>query len=259
MSRCTCHPPGPRGAGGQTNRQGAPAAAWHPLFAAMRNAGRPGPGAMAVSAVDAVLWDLKARLLGLPLYRVLPAFHDEVPVYGSGGFTNYPLDRLARQLGDWVERGVPRVKLKTSREPGRDPERLAAVRQSIGPDAELFADANGALTRKEALYWAHRPAAEATWSTSTTMSASKNIVFDGTLSPAGGALRPAPDRPGSGLEVRVGGRRAVPGARRPQPLNDETGPSGQPRFQGSARLATKIQQVPEKSAPSIPGPPRRRP
>ncbi|OLT27723.1 mandelate racemase [Actinomadura sp. CNU-125] len=280
----------------------APAAAQHAMFAAIRNAGRPGPGAMAVSAVDAALWDLKARLLGLPLYRVLPAFHDEVPVYGSGGFTNYPLDRLARQLGDWVERGIPRVKLKTSRDPGRDPERLTAVRAAIGPGAELYADANGALTRKDALYWAHRLAGE--WDVrwfeepvggddlaglrllrdrgpgrleiaageyghvsgdftglldgavdclqadvtrcggvtgvlqvaglaaahrvdlsahcAPALSAHafcgaerlrhleyfhdhvrvEDIVFDGTLSPAGGALRPAPDRPGLGLDVK---------------------------------------------------------
>ncbi|GGV39457.1 mandelate racemase [Actinomadura cremea] len=293
----------------------APPAAWHAMFAAIRNAGRPGAGAMAVSAVDAALWDLKARLLGLPLYRVLPAFHDEVPVYGSGGFTNYPLDRLVRQLGDWVERGVPRVKLKVSRDPARDPERLTAVRAAIGPGAELFADANGALTRKDALYWAHRLAGE--WDVrwfeepvsgddlaglrmlrdrgpgrldiaageygyvlgdftglldgavdclqadvtrcggvtgvlqvaglaaahrvdlsahcAPALSAHafcgverlrhleyfhdhvrvEDIVFDGTLSPAGGSLRPAPDRPGLGLEVKWGDaeRYRVHGAR----------------------------------------------
>ncbi|MFC6886977.1 MULTISPECIES: enolase C-terminal domain-like protein [Actinomadura] len=138
----------------------APAAAWHRMFAAIRNAGRPGAGAMAVSAVDVALWDLKARLLGLPLFRTLPAFHDRVPVYGSGGFTNYPLDRLAGQLAGWVEQGIGRVKLKVSRSPGDDPRRLTAVRDAIGAGPELFADANGALTRKQALYWARRLAAE---------------------------------------------------------------------------------------------------
>ncbi|WP_301175009.1 enolase C-terminal domain-like protein [Actinomadura geliboluensis] len=137
-----------------------PPAAWERMFAGIRNAGRPGVGAMAVSAVDIALWDLKARLLGVPLVTALPAFHDRVPVYGSGGFTNYSLDRLTTQLGGWVEQGIPRVKLKTSRRPADDPRRLTAVREAIGADAELFADANGALTRKEALYWAHRLAAE---------------------------------------------------------------------------------------------------
>ncbi|CNF10619.1 mandelate racemase [Mycobacterium tuberculosis] len=137
-----------------------PAATWERMFAGIRNAGRPGVGAMAVSAVDIALWDLKARLLGLPLARVLPAFHDRVPVYGSGGFTNYPLDRLTAQLGAWVEQGIPRVKLKISRRPEEDPRRLTAVREAIGGAPQLFADANGALTRKEALYWARRLGAE---------------------------------------------------------------------------------------------------
>ncbi|MFR0357345.1 enolase C-terminal domain-like protein [Streptomyces sediminimaris] len=134
----------------------SPPALWQLMGRQIRNAGRPGVGAMARSAVDVALWDLKARLLELPLVRLLPAYHDRVPVYGSGGFTNYPLDRLADQLAGWVEQGIPRVKLKTSREPEQDPQRLTAVRKAIGEAPELFTDANGALGRKEALYWARR-------------------------------------------------------------------------------------------------------
>ncbi|MEU3839483.1 enolase C-terminal domain-like protein [Streptomyces sp. NPDC028635] len=134
----------------------SPPALWHDMQQQIRNAGRPGVGAMAVSAVDVALWDLKARLLGLPLVHVLPAVHDRVPVYGSGGFTNYPLDRLAEQLGAWTDQGIPRVKLKTSREPERDPQRLTAVREAVGDASEIFTDANGALSRKEALYWSRR-------------------------------------------------------------------------------------------------------
>ena len=134
----------------------APGAAWRRMAAAIRNAGRPGLGFMALSAVDVALWDLKARLLELPLHRLLNPFHDRVPVYGSGGFTSYSLERLAEQLAGWVERGIPRVKLKVSRHPDRDPERLAAVRDAIGPEPVLMVDSNGALTRKEALHWAWR-------------------------------------------------------------------------------------------------------
>ncbi|GAA0712270.1 mandelate racemase [Dactylosporangium roseum] len=111
---------------------------------------------MAVSAVDIALWDLRARLEGLALFRALPSTHDHVPVYGSGGFTNYPLDRLAAQLAGWVEQGIERVKLKTSRDPDQDPRRLTAVRDAIGAVPELFTDANGGLRAKQALAWAHR-------------------------------------------------------------------------------------------------------
>src|SRR5205085_10906547 len=83
---------------------------WRRLGAELRNAGRPGAGWMALSAVDVALWDLRARLLGAPLVELLPQEHEAVPIYGSGGFCSYPLDRLREQLGGWVEQGIPRVK-----------------------------------------------------------------------------------------------------------------------------------------------------
>ena len=138
----------------------APAAAWRTMQVQLRNAGKPGIGSMAVSAVDIALWDLKAKLLGQPLYRLLPAFRDEVPIYGSGGFTNYPMSRLTEQVTQWAAAGLPRMKIKTSRNPAADPQRLATVRKEAGDSVELFTDANGALSRKAALYWAGRFAAD---------------------------------------------------------------------------------------------------
>jgi L-alanine-DL-glutamate epimerase-like enolase superfamily enzyme len=129
---------------------------WVAMGEALRNAGRPGIGMMAVSAVDVALWDLKARLHGVPLVDLLDRAHDAVPIYGSGGFCNYPLERLREQLGGWVEQGIPRVKLKVSRRPEEDPARLDAVREAIGPEPELYVDSNGALSRKQALAWARR-------------------------------------------------------------------------------------------------------
>lgn len=133
-----------------------PPRTWSQMVAAIRNAGRPGLGAMAVSAVDIALWDLAARLRDLPLFLALPTFHDRVPVYGSGGFTNYPATRLADQLGNWCEQGIKQVKMKTSRNPAGDPVRLREARAAVGADVDLFVDANGALGRKQALYWAER-------------------------------------------------------------------------------------------------------
>jgi L-alanine-DL-glutamate epimerase-like enolase superfamily enzyme len=138
---------------------------WARMGATLRNVGRPGAGCMALSAVDIALWDLKARLLGLPLVELLPAAHRDVPVYGSGGFCSYSLERLRVQLGGWVADGIPRVKLKISRDPDADPARLDAVREEIGFDVELYVDSNGAPSRKQALAWAERLAGEwgVTW------------------------------------------------------------------------------------------------
>lgn len=121
---------------------------------ALRNVGYPGLGAMAASAVDVALWDLKAKLLGLPLASLLGSVHDAVPVYGSGGFCSYSDERLAEQLAGWVENGIPRVKMKIGREPGRDLTRVRVAREAIGDDANLFVDANGAFGSKEALGFA---------------------------------------------------------------------------------------------------------
>jgi L-alanine-DL-glutamate epimerase-like enolase superfamily enzyme len=126
----------------------SPPAAWSDMIRATRNLGRPGIVSMAVAAVDTALWDLKARLLGLPLAVLLGAVRDRVPVYGSGGFTSYRLERLRTQFGDWAGRGITRVKMKVGPDPGADVDRVEAARQSIGPEVELFVDANGAYTRR---------------------------------------------------------------------------------------------------------------
>ncbi len=126
------------------------------MHRAVRNTGRPGLVAGALSAVDIALWDLKARLLDLPLTRLLGACRQEVPVYGSGGFTTYDDDRQDRQLRAWVHgQGIPRVKIKIGGSWGgdaeRDRERVIRARRSIGDTAELYVDANGAYTRKQAV------------------------------------------------------------------------------------------------------------
>jgi L-alanine-DL-glutamate epimerase-like enolase superfamily enzyme len=129
----------------------APTAAWQAMVGAIRNLGRPGIASNAIAAVDTALWDLKATLLDLPLVQLLGAVRETIPVYGSGGFTSYPIARLQAQLAGWVEQGIGAVKMKVGSEPARDPERVRAGREAIGPDAELFADANGAYDRKQAL------------------------------------------------------------------------------------------------------------
>jgi L-alanine-DL-glutamate epimerase-like enolase superfamily enzyme len=129
---------------------------WQALLRAVRNPGRQGVAATAISAVDAALWDLRARLLKVPLCDLLGRARDRVPIYGSGGFTSYDRRQLETQLSGWAEAGIPRVKMKVGRHPDDDPGRVAAAKAAIGPDVELFVDANGAYTVQQALRLAER-------------------------------------------------------------------------------------------------------
>jgi len=77
-------------------------------------------------------------------------------IYGSGGFTSYSDRQLADQLSGWVKQGIHSVKMKIGREAKRDIERVRVAREAIGADAELYVDANGAYTRKQALAQAEK-------------------------------------------------------------------------------------------------------
>jgi L-alanine-DL-glutamate epimerase-like enolase superfamily enzyme len=121
------------------------------MVRAIRNLGRPGVSSMGIAAVDVALWDLKARLLELPLVTLLGGARDGAAVYGSGGFTSYDDERLCAQLAGWVHAGIPRVKMKIGRDAAADRRRVARARDAIGAHAALFVDANGAYSRKEAL------------------------------------------------------------------------------------------------------------
>src|SRR5437588_4917222 len=136
------------------------AAAWGAMVRAVRNAGRPGIASTAISAVDIALWDLKARMLEQPLFRLLGARRDEAPIYGSGGFTTYSERELAQQLEGWVKHGIPRVKMKVGKDWGTKTEedlaRVRVARNAIGDEAELFVDANGAYSAKQAITMARR-------------------------------------------------------------------------------------------------------
>jgi len=125
------------------------------MVRACRNLGRGGIVACAISAVDIALWDLKARLLDLPLADLWGRQRPDAPVYGSGGFTTYDDDTTCRQLQDWVDQGIHRFKIKIGESwgtrPARDLHRVALARQLVGPAAELYVDANGAYSAKQAI------------------------------------------------------------------------------------------------------------
>jgi L-alanine-DL-glutamate epimerase-like enolase superfamily enzyme len=132
------------------------AGSWLAMMQSVRNLGQRGIATMAVSAVDVALWDLKAKLLHLPLVKLLGAVRTGIPVYGSGGFTSYSLDQIQKQLSGWTRSGIRMVKMKIGRNPQDDPQRVKAARDAIGPEPELFVDANGAYSRKQALEFAFR-------------------------------------------------------------------------------------------------------
>ena len=125
------------------------------MVCSARNLGRAGQTAMGVAAVDSALWDLKSRLLKLPLVSLLGQVRTGIPAYGSGGFTSYSTDRLRNQLGDWARIGFGAVKMKIGRDPDKDIERVRAAREAIAPTTKLYVDANGAYSPKQALEQAH--------------------------------------------------------------------------------------------------------
>jgi L-alanine-DL-glutamate epimerase-like enolase superfamily enzyme len=131
-------------------------AAWSRMVHSIRNLGRAGICAMAIAAVDVALWDLKARLLELPLATLLGAQRDSVPVYGSGGFTSYSDSQLTEQMRNWAQEGIRMVKMKVGREPERDQDRVRVVRDAVGDEVEVFVDANGAHQPSQAIAQAHR-------------------------------------------------------------------------------------------------------
>ncbi|MCW4115358.1 mandelate racemase [Aurantimonas sp. MSK8Z-1] len=124
---------------------------WLAMLGAVRNLGQSGIAAMAIAALDTALWDLKGKLLGLPVADLLGKARPSIPVYGSGGFTSYDDARLSEQFAGWAADGLFAVKMKIGRDPTDDPRRMAVARAAIGAGPGLFIDANGALSRKQAL------------------------------------------------------------------------------------------------------------
>ena len=131
---------------------------WSDMFWGVRGYGRKGGAICALSAVDIGLWDLKAKALGLPLYKLLGAYSESVPIYGSGGWTSLPQDQLVADMVGLVEQGIKRLKMKIGKDFGRseleDVQRVAAVRKAVGDDVALYVDANSAYYPKQAIYMA---------------------------------------------------------------------------------------------------------
>ncbi len=120
----------------------------------------------AISGIDIALWDLRGKKADLPLWKLLGGYRNQVPAYATGGFyaEGKGVGELVREMEAYVAHGFRAVKMKVGRNAGielsplrvmdnrgrcevtlaQDIERVAAVRQAIGPDIKLMVDANGA-------------------------------------------------------------------------------------------------------------------
>lgn len=133
---------------------GTPASATFPAWSRMWQRivlnGRSGVQAYAVSTLDTAMWDLKAKLCGLPLYRLLGAAHESVPSYYSGGFLSASDDDLVREAEQVRKRGCAAFKMRVGLpEFRRDVERARLLKEAFG--ADIMIDAAGSFDRAGAL------------------------------------------------------------------------------------------------------------
>lgn len=126
------------------------------MLHSLRNIGKSGITAHAIAAVDIALWDLKAKILEIPLCQLWGMVRKEVPVYGSGGFTSYSAEDTDSQFKKWKEKGIKKFKMKVGRDPSQDLNRVKHARNALDDSDELFVDANGAYSRKQALDFAQK-------------------------------------------------------------------------------------------------------
>jgi L-alanine-DL-glutamate epimerase-like enolase superfamily enzyme len=118
-------------------------ALWQKMWWRLHYGGRGGSVSLAVSAVDIALYDLKARRLGTPLWRLLGGFDPAVPCYAGGIDLEFTLDALLRQTDENLAKGFQAIKMKVGRARlSEDAERVGAMRRHLGPDFPLMVDAN---------------------------------------------------------------------------------------------------------------------
>ncbi len=125
---------------------------WQRLWWGQHYGGRGGPAVLALSAIDMALWDLKARRLREPLWRLLGGFDPRVPCYAGGIDLDLPLDKLLRQTDDNLGRGFRAIKMKVGRPRLiEDVARVRAMREHLGDGFPLMADANMKWSADEAI------------------------------------------------------------------------------------------------------------
>ncbi|KQZ23307.1 mandelate racemase/muconate lactonizing enzyme family protein [Microbacterium sp. Root553] len=124
-------------------RSAAPGEVWQDLWEHLHEAGGGGVTTIALAGLDLALWDAEARSAGTTVSGLIGRRRERVRAYGSGVNLHYPLDELLAQVQRWVDAGFDAVKIKVGRpDLAEDLERVAAVREVLGPDRALMIDAN---------------------------------------------------------------------------------------------------------------------
>ncbi len=115
--------------------------------------GHKGLTVMGISAIDGALWDALGKAAGLPLYRMLGGVRDRAPAYHSGGlWLSLSVEELAAQARDFVAQGFRAMKMRLGKpDPREDAARVRALREAVGPDVVLMADANQGMTETNAI------------------------------------------------------------------------------------------------------------
>ena len=116
---------------------------WQKMWWALHYVGRGGIASFGMSAIDVALWDLRARLADEPLWRMLGGHDNKVEAYGGGIDFDLSIDELLQQTQGFLDVGLRAVKMKIGRDNiAQDTQRIAAVREFIGPDIKLMVDVN---------------------------------------------------------------------------------------------------------------------
>jgi len=98
---------------------------------------------IAMSGIDMALWDIRAKAVGWPLYRLFGGSSRSIPAYAGGVSLGYQEPgSLVEEVGALVEAGYRAVKLRVGDSRDRDLERVAAIRKTFGDDLTILVDAN---------------------------------------------------------------------------------------------------------------------
>ncbi len=126
---------------------------WQKIWREINFFGHKGVTLFGLSAIDVACWDVKGKAAGRPIYKLLGAVRDQVPVYASGGlWLSQTIDELVKEAKDFIAQGFRYMKLRIGKPYiEEDVERVRAVHQIIGHNIGLMVDANQAFNLTHAI------------------------------------------------------------------------------------------------------------